>query len=333
MRKYYWGLFFCFNCLLSQDVQSSKTIQKLGFGSCNRTDLDPLIWNAIYQKPLDAWVWLGDIVYAKDGNIEDLASKYAIQKSLPAYKKLTSKAKIFGVWDDHDYGINDGGVEFRKKKKSRDLLFDFLDLPPNHPARLRSGAYQSYCFGANDQKVCLYLLDVRYFKEEYSLDPNPDQRYKKNNGSLLGEDQWQWLENELSKNEAIVNLFAGGIQLLSSKHPYEKWANFPNAQQRFFDLIIKYRIKNPLYLSGDRHIAEVSRYEIAENYWIYDATSSGLTHSYDNLEEEYNPYRISPLITSKNFGCIQFDWPKRELIIQIYNITGGLDFKKIIPLL
>lgn len=77
-------------------------------------------------------------------------------------------------------------------------------------------------------------LDVRYFKEEYKVDPSPKQCYRKNNGSLLGEAQWNWLENELIKNEAAVNLFAGGIQLLSSEHPYEKWANFPLAQQRFF---------------------------------------------------------------------------------------------------
>ncbi|MDG1191900.1 MAG: hypothetical protein P8N15_07590 [Flavobacteriaceae bacterium] len=50
--------------------------------------------------------------------------------------------------------------------------------------------------------------------------------------------------------------------------------------------MIRYKIKNPVYLSGDRHIAEVSRKEIAPNYWLYDATSSGLTHSYEALEQQ-----------------------------------------------
>ena len=100
--------------------------------------------------------------------MNDLALKYSIQKSLPAYRKLSSKANIFGVWDDHDLEKN-GGSEFRKKQQSRDLLFNFLDLPTNHPAR-RNGAYQSYCLGDDRQKVCLYLLDVRYFREEYEKD-------------------------------------------------------------------------------------------------------------------------------------------------------------------
>jgi alkaline phosphatase D len=192
--------------------------------------------------------------------------------------------------------------------------------------------YQSYCFGEKTEKVCLYLLDVRYFKEAYEVDPSPKQRYRKNNGSLLGEAQWNWLENELIKNEAAVNLFAGGIQLLSSEHPYEKWANFPLAQQRFFDLLIRYKIKNPVYLSGDRHIAEVSRKEIAPNYWLYDATSSGLTHSYEALEQEYNPYRVSPLMTHLNFGTLQWDWNNRSIAIQIHDESGKIRFQKNIPL-
>ena len=130
-----------------------------------------------------------------------------------------------------------------------------------------------------------------------------------------------------------MNLFGGGIQLLSSDHPYEKWSNFPEAQQRFFNLLINHKIKNPIYLSGDRHFAEVSRREIRKNYWLYDATSSGLTHSYENLKDEYNPYRISHLITSRNFGRIQWNWKKKEIAIQIYSITGKEEFKKIIPIL
>ena len=51
-----------------------------------------------------------------------------------------------------------------------------------------------------------------------------------------------WLEKELLKNDAEVNLLAGGIQLISSEH-YEKWANFPKARQRLFNLLKENKIK------------------------------------------------------------------------------------------
>ena len=318
--------------LKCQDIYFPNTIESIGFGSCNRTDLDQKIWDVIANQSMNAWVWLGDIVYAEEENMDDLALKYSIQKSLPAYRKLSSKTNIFGIWDDHDFGKNDGGSEFRKKQQSRDLLFDFLDLSTDHPARSRNGAYQSYCFGVERQKVCLYLLDVRYFKEEYEKDLGLKQRYKKNNGSLLGEEQWRWLEKELLKNDAEVNLLAGGIQLISSEHAYEKWANFPKARQRLFDLLKENKIKNPIYLSGDRHFAEISVIELLPNYKLYDVTSSGLTHSYEDLEEEFNSKRISPLITSKNFGMINWNWDTRKIALQIYNIDGRILYEEILKI-
>ena len=100
MKKFFWLLFFGVHLIWAQDVQSPENIQSLGFGSCNRTDLDPKIWETIAGEALDAWVWLGDIVYTDEESMQDLAQKYALQKSLPAYQKLIGKASVFGVWDE-----------------------------------------------------------------------------------------------------------------------------------------------------------------------------------------------------------------------------------------
>ena len=103
------------------------------------------------------------------------------------------------------------------------------------------------------------------------------------------------------ENDAEVNLLAGGIQLISSEHAMRN-GQFPKARQRLFKTLKENKIKNPIYLSGDRHFAEISIIELLPNYRLYDITSSGLTHSYEELEEEFNPNRISPLITSKILG-------------------------------
>ena len=325
MKVYHIGLLYTLLSVCSlnaQDQHFKESLTTLAFGSCNRTDLNPKIWSAIADKHPEVWVWLGDIVYTDNKSMEDLEFKYAIQKQLPAYQKLNTQSQIYGVWDDHDFGSNDAGSSFNQKSASRELLFDFLDLPENHLARQREGAYQSYCFGEAEEKLCLYLLDVRYFKESYEVDPDPSQRYKKNEGILLGEAQWQWLESQLVKDKAKIHLFGGGIQFLSPEHPYEKWANFPNARKRFIDLIEENKIQNPIYLSGDRHFAEISARELKFEITLYDITSSGLTHSYDSLKDEANPFRISPLITHLNFGMLQIDWKTRILQIQILDVEG-----------
>ena len=45
--------------------------------------------------------------------------KYAYQKADSGYQLLLkSDAQIIGTWDDHDYGVNDGGKNYSRKKES-----------------------------------------------------------------------------------------------------------------------------------------------------------------------------------------------------------------------
>ena len=85
-------------------------------------------------------------------------------------------------------------------------------------------------------------------------------------------------------------------------------------------------------MSGDPHFAEISIIELLPNYRLYDITSSGLTHLYEYLEEEFNPKRASPLITAKNFGIIKLNWVIRKIALQIYNIDGRVLFEKTIKI-
>jgi alkaline phosphatase D len=45
------------------------------------------------------------------------------------YKELKKSVPIVGVWDDHDYGINNGDYTFKMKGELRDLYLDFIGEP------------------------------------------------------------------------------------------------------------------------------------------------------------------------------------------------------------
>jgi alkaline phosphatase D len=321
-----FGLIFfiiCGGLLHAQDINYQASLQKLAFGSCNKTSIDPLVWKTIADQDPDAWLWLGDIVYGSANELEDLEARYNKQKANPDYQILKQKAHVFGIWDDHDYGPNDGGSGYAYKDESKALLLQFLELEEQHPVRQRAGVYQAYTFGQGTQKVLLILLDNRYFKEPYVPDTTSEQRYLPNQGSLLGPDQWEWLNDLLSKSDAEVHLIGTGIQFLSDQHPYEKWSNFPQAKQTLLNLLDTHQVKNPIFLSGDRHIAELSASKTPADKIIYDFTSSGITHSYDVLQEEFNPHRISPLVVKRNFGILRFDWPQRQLYLELLGARGS----------
>ncbi|MCP4146916.1 MAG: alkaline phosphatase family protein, partial [bacterium] len=50
-------------------------------------------------------------------------------------------------WDDHDFGVNDGGKECPMIKESKKEFLEFFDVPENSPRRKRDGIYTSYLLG------------------------------------------------------------------------------------------------------------------------------------------------------------------------------------------
>ena len=80
------------------------------------------------------------------------------------YIELQKKTQIVGVWDDHDFGCNDGDASFVKKDYARDVFMDFIKEPQDSERRLEKGTgiYQDYIINEDGVKVHLILLDVRY---------------------------------------------------------------------------------------------------------------------------------------------------------------------------
>ena len=314
IRKIVLFAFLASNLACSpKEATEGEGITTIAFGSCSRQSSPQEMWPFVLNQQPDLWIWLGDNIYGDSEDMTVLKAKYDQQKSEPNYQKLRNSTEIIGIWDDHDYGVNDGGKEFPKKAESRDLMFEFLDVPANSPARQREGGYQSYTYGTRDKKVKVLLLDARYFRDSIA---RVDREYIPNaTGDVLGEAQWAWLEKELTDSDAAIHILAGGIQLIPEEHPYEKWANLPTARQRLLDLISKTQPSRTFYISGDRHIAEISKMELPGYGNFYDFTSSGLTHTWRNPGEEPNRYRVGDLIIEKNFGLIQLDWSGKEVIV------------------
>ena len=303
--------------------------ERIAFGSCNRESLPQVMWQEILATKPNVWIWLGDNIYGDTEDMAVLKEKYDLQKSNEDYQQLREQAAIVGIWDDHDYGVNDGDKNYPFKKESKALMLDFLDVPNDNPVRTHEGAYNAYTFGEGQQKVKVILLDGRTFRDTLQQRQNDYQRYYPNTeGDMLGETQWTWLENELKNSDASVHLIGCGIQMIAEEHGFEKWANFPKARKRLLALLQKTTPKRPVLLSGDRHIGEISKLEVEGLALpLYEVTSSGLTHSYEKAGDEPNQHRVSPLIGQKHYATIDFDWKeddKVNLTLQIRGLEGKI---------
>jgi alkaline phosphatase D len=286
---------------------ADSALSRIAFGSCNRTDLPQPLWGPIVAYDPQLWVWLGDNVYGDTVIPARMRAEYQAQLDKAGYRELLETAEIAGTWDDHDYGANNAGREFAARDLMQREALDFLGVPRDSPRRTREGLYGSRSWGPEGRRVTLILLDARYFRDEPG-----------SNGTILGETQWAWLESQLRGSDAQVHLIANGIQILHEEHRFEKWADFPGERERLLQLIAETGVPGAVLLSGDRHISEIAVLPSGPvGYPLYEVTSSGMTHSYEDNPGEPNRYRIGELYTRLGFGTITLDWEEGTMALQL----------------
>jgi alkaline phosphatase D len=319
------------SCLLgSPSILIAQNVETLTFGSCAKQYLPQPIWESILQLKPEVFVFLGDNIYGDTTDMEKLRSKYQQLGAIAGFQKLKQNTTILATWDDHDYGQNDAGAEFSQKEESQQIFLDFFDEPSNSTRRKTPGIYDARMIGEKGKRVQFLLLDTRYFRSQLykpgrqdnpvegrwgPYQPNPDP-----SGTLLGEAQWKWLEEQL-KQPAELRILATSIQLVADEHGWECWANFPHERQRLYQLIHKTRANGIIAISGDRHRAEISKDDQSLPYPLFDITASGMNMK-SRFSNEINSHRVGSPYQDEHFGSVLIDWETGNLTLQIRNLNG-----------
>ncbi|WP_187631939.1 alkaline phosphatase D family protein [Hymenobacter lutimineralis] len=305
-RRALWLLLLLASCTTTTQPPATAEL-RLAFGSCNRQDLPQPLWDDIAADKPQVWIWLGDNIYGDSDDPKVLRQKYETQFTQPGYRHLREQGThVIGTWDDHDYGRNDGNKHYPFKAQNQQLALDFFEEPASSPRRRQEGIYAAYEYPVGRRKVKVILLDDRYFQD--TLYRDKALVYHPNlTGDILGEAQWQWLEQQLRGSTADAHIIASGIQFLPTQHRYEKWSNFPRARQRLLDLLAATKPSGVLLISGDRHIGEISRLTLPGlPQPMLEITSSGLTHPATQNHGEPNDLRVGPLINQKHYALLRF---------------------------
>jgi alkaline phosphatase D len=309
-------------CFFSCEEKTAVT--RIAFGSCGWQDEpQPVLALAAEQKP-DAFIFLGDNIYGDTDDMDTLLAKYNRWGAKEEYKNLENTTKIFATWDDHDFGRNDAGKWYPFKNESKEVFLKFFKEPAESDRRKHDGIYKAEYLKSGDKTIQLILLDVRTFRNNLlsydTLAKLPRENYfytpdyiphVSADSSLLGSEQWLWLEAELTK-AADLRLICSGSQFSIEYNGYEAWANFPHEQKRMLELIKKTKANGVIFLTGDVHYAEISKLEEPGLYPIYDVTASGITSTWDFAT--LNKNRIEGPVMDNHFGLLTIDWETDPVI-------------------
>lgn len=313
--KFLLLLTFLSTSLLANDniskLKAIKTLSKFAFGSCNKEYKPQPMWKYIIKDEPQLFLWGGDNIYGDKGpNKDDLLLKYLIQNRKKGYVKLKKSAPIIGIWDDHDYGTNNGNSDYIKKYISQQLFQDFMMIPKGSTRRAQEGIYTSYTFGEAGKQVKFLLLDNRF----HLTDKNSKLP------SVLGPAQWLWLKNELRNSQAQVHFIVSGIPFLPEKMIHtEEWADYPREKERLLNLLKQYKTKGVFFLSGDKHFSAITY-----NHGYPEFMSSGLTHETSAALIPWLRTKFPKSFFKINYGLVTIDWNARPIIlkIQIKNEDG-----------
>lgn len=314
----------CFwNLGLANGGGEERTIHRIAFGSCYRPPLSTSIWHGVRSSEPDLWIWLGDIIYGDSDQREKLRADYRAVAANPGYAALARQASVLGVWDDHDFGKNNAGKDWVAKEAAQQELLDFLGEPATSARRKQAGVYWSYTYGQGERKVKVMLIDVRYHRD----DPENPQ------GDIFGAAQRLWIESELAGSDAALTIVASGTQVIPEEHAHEKWAQFPDARRWFFDRLVEHEPGAVIFISGDRHFAEISSYR-PEGYprTLYDLTSSSLNSSAQRPIREANRHRLGEPYSGNNFGLLEIDWEAGSVSASIRDEAGAVVLEQSVSL-
>jgi alkaline phosphatase D len=307
-----------------QSINLSETTKNdlvIAFGSCNRQSFENKLWKPVLENNPIAWIWGGDIIYSDTDDMELMSQHYKQQLEQEGYGEIVKNMKVLGTWDDHDYGLNDGGSEYVAKAESQQLFLDFMGVSKTDSRREREGVYHSEIIETDKGNVNVIILDTRYFRSALTPSENPEMRYQPNvygKGTMLGNVQWQWLEGELNSSTADFNLIVSSIQFLSAEHGFETWGTMPHEVDKLKNMISTSKAKGVVILSGDRHISEFSKTTIdGVDYPLIDFTSSGMTHSYSSFDGEPNQYREGEVVSDLSFGILKINFETKKVIMQM----------------
>ena len=308
--------------------QATEPLTTIAFGSCLQEKRPQPIWEGVLATKPDIFVLLGDNIYGDTRDMAKLRAKWGVFEKKPGFRKLRQSCRLLAIWDDHDYGENDAGIEYPKKVESQQIFLDFLGEPKNAFRRKTPGIYDAVTIGPEGQRVQFILLDTRYFRTALKRNPNrqkgkgPYGPNKSEKAEVLGAAQWKWLEKTL-REPADIRIIASSIQVVSTTHGWETWGNFPKERERFLELLKKTKANGVIILSGDRHSAEISKLEGVLPYPLFDVTASAMNQSMRPNNEE-NPNRIGDRYFKENFGLLKIDWSKPEpnVAMEIRDLAG-----------
>ena len=273
------------------------------------------IFESIAEKKPDMMLWLGDNVYLREPDFytrTGIIHRYTHTRHIPEMQPMLGSMANYAIWDDHDYGPNNSDRTYIMKDEAL-RAFKLFWGNPSYGVYRKEGITSTFEWG----DAQFFLVDNRYFRTPN--DKKTDER------EVIGKEQLDWLIDALISSQARFKFVLVGGQILNTVAKYENHAKLaPKERKYLMNAIVKEKIFNVIFLTGDRHHSELSFWE-KKGIKIYDFTVSPLTSSSYDASNEKNETRVAGShVGIRNFGIMDISGKRleRKLTLHLLDKDG-----------
>lgn len=305
------------------------------------------MWAHVLQEKPDYIFAIGDNVYADwtgnkylgDASPEQLWNRYVETRQNLDLFRSKDLIPILAVWDDHDYGQNDGDRRYANQKASAQIFKSFFpqtgDREPFHQG---PGVASQFSFGEqrflflDDRSfrsanlppvICKTKAESKACQARAKMERGPDPMAKKEPETHFGYEQTRWVMNQVQEAGSDVVWLISGDQWFGGYSPFESFeGSHPSDFKKFLSSLKNMKSARVAFLSGDRHSSELIGLEKELlGYQSFELVSSPIHAKVfpSNWVEFPNPRQTAGVASVFNYSLVESEVGGHQWNILIRN--------------
>lgn len=292
-------------------------------------------YGRVAEKDVDAVVHLGDYIYEYGVNnarnvdrrhlpeheiitLDDYRTRYSQYHLDEGLMKMRQRHPLITIWDDHEVANNtyvegaenhqgEEGDFLERKAAARKAYYEWI------PIRESEMHYRTFTIGNLAE---LIMLDERLEGKTKPAEGVQDPIYLGEDRSMLGSEQLNWFENELTSSAALWKVIGNQVMFsdfdrsaVSPDNPrnMDSWDGYPAEKEKIAQIIRGNNLQNIIFLTGDTHAS-----------WAFEVVADPRNQ---NAEDRYQPLAVEFGTTSISSTNSNESMPDDSVIMREQDYT------------
>ena len=264
---------------------ADAVLTRVALGACADEAAGLPIFAGVAAARPDLFVFMGDAVRCgapSETPPAELKAAYGALNLNAHFASFNMSTPILAVWGSGDSGSRDAAAE---AERVFETYWGAAAVGGGRP-----GVYGARSFGPPGRRVQLLMLDASSFRSATTL---------------LGPDQWRWLEAEL-REAADVRLLVTPAPALLEAGAADAWGGVPGERDRLLEALRRRNAGAVVLVSGGEPAGV--RQANAAHGRLFELTASPLTGSGGRAPE---------------FALIEIDWGRKQLALSLRGPDGA----------